>query len=140
MRKYIKHIAVVIFLLSFLLPAYRPDREAYSGWECLKFCLGTLNGDSVRGGWRFYYFGFFITNLLFLFTWLIPSIKERFRLKCACVSLIPLAHVISWFVINFWDRERQGRLLVDYGYYTWLSAFVLLSASLFITKNENHGA
>jgi hypothetical protein len=138
MRKHINHIAGAIFLLSFLLPAYRPDREAYSGWECLQFCFGTLSGDSAKGGWRFYYFGFVITNLLFLFTWIFPALKDGFRLKCAWLSLIPLAHVISWLVLNFLDQERQGRLLVDYGYYTWLSAFALLSASLFITKNEKN--
>ena len=134
--KHLKHIAAALFLLSFLLPAYRPDHEVYSGWECIEFCFGVFSGDAMKGGWRFYYFGFVATNLLFALIWGF-SIQKKYRYRCAWISLLPLSHVLSWLVINFMERGRHGRLLVDYGYYVWLAAFALLSASLFINKDED---
>lgn len=136
MKPNLRHIAVLLFLISFLLPAYRPDHDAYSGWACLKFCFGTLNGNEVRDAWRFYYFGFVFTNLLFLLLWGVSTIKEGLRSMCAWISLIPLMHVMSWLVLNLLDRERQGALLVEYGYFIWFFSFMLLSVSLFLRKNE----
>jgi len=137
MRRHLKHVAGAIFLLSFFLPAYRPDREAYSGWECLKFCLCVFGGGSAEDAWRFYYFGFAITNFLFLLIWYLAANGSRLRSMCAWLSLLPLAHVVSWFILNFLNREPREAISVDYGYFTWLSAFSLLSASLFIGRNEN---
>ncbi len=108
MKKHLKHIAAGLFFLSFFLPAYRPDHDIYSGFACLKFCLGTLNGNEVKDAWRFYYFGFVVTNLLFVLIWSTATFTRKFTSPSVWVSLLPLAHVTSWLVLNFLDRERQG--------------------------------
>ena len=133
MTKHINHIALGLFLLSFLTPAYRPDHDIYSGWAC----FGALSGNGAKDAWRFYYFGFVATNVIFLVLWCVSVFSKQRRSLYAYISLLPLVHVISWFALNFLDRKRQGLLPIEYGYFIWLTSFVLLSTSLFFGKNEN---
>jgi hypothetical protein len=135
--KYIKYAALLLFLISFALPACRPDRDAYSGWACFQFCFTVLSERGVSGLWKFYYLGFAVINFTALVLFVISFLQKRRSVICISLGVFVLFYALSFLGLNFVEFERQGKLLVDYGYYAWVLSFVFLVAALVANRSSN---
>jgi hypothetical protein len=118
--------ALVVFVLSHLLPAYVPY-HAMSGWQCHLMCWEELiSGDLIDrfSGWWFYFSGFVITNLIFIGL-AVALLKTRRHDRIRSVlSIVVCLHVVSWWVVNLVFPSEPSSIKV--GYYVWLIAFALL--------------
>ena len=82
-----------------------------------------------EGGW-FYYSGFVISNILFPVLVVALFVTERKRKLRAIASVVFFLHVLSWGVLNFFDKPRDIPE-IKIGYYLWLMAYgVLIAAHL----------
>src|SRR5690349_9819271 len=95
-------IAIVIFLISFFLPAY----SGGSGFDCFRECWNLLLGDGfggkyriLSGGW-FYYSGFAISNILFIGLVVALFVTNKSRRPGLVVSVVCFLQVLSWFAFN----------------------------------------
>jgi hypothetical protein len=130
--KILLYVALVLFAGSFWLPAYAGGDEPMSGWTCLQFCWTTPWDESMEFGWKVYYFGFVIGNLALPLLAVLRLVKPSTARVVRWVSLVPLMHVLSWWVINVTGDQTFFHNVIRYGYYVWLGAFVLLALSLFM--------
>jgi hypothetical protein len=118
--------AVVLFVISHLLPAYMDG----SGFACFGVSWDTLRGHGAMfpSGYWFYYSGFAISNILFPVLVVALFVTERARRLRAAVSLLFLLHVLSWPVLNVFQQPAEfGAIKI--GYYVWLIAYGLLVAA-----------
>jgi hypothetical protein len=114
--------ALVVFVLSHLLPAY----ENASGFSCFRFCGEVLlrREETQLGAW-FYYSGFAIANLLFIGLVATQFFTKQGRNLRSVVSVICFLHVLSWLVLHIIpDPSQLAELKI--GYYVWLIAYGLL--------------
>jgi hypothetical protein len=113
--------AMVLFAVSFFLPAYGDGRGYLCFWECWKLLVGHDRGNF--GGWL-YYSGFVVSNAAFLTLGLGLCTTGNGRLFRSVVSLILLLHTLSWFFVNIRNLPE-----LKVGYYVWLLAYGLLFAA-----------
>src|SRR5262249_3828411 len=92
---------IVIFLISFALPAFSND----SGFACFAYCWNMLLGRDafgdipiVSGAW-FYYSGFVISNILFIGLVVALFITTKSRKLSSVVSIVCFLQVLSWVVL-----------------------------------------
>ena len=125
--------AVLLFIISYLLPAYTEDR----GYACFLACWGILwNPDSSDlGGWL-YYSGFVLTNILFVVLVVALFVTKKARqLRWLGSFILPL-YVMSWSIIALVDRKSSAMRDIKVGYYVWLAAYALLFAAQAIRRVE----
>src|SRR5689334_14774676 len=94
--------AVVVFVISHLLPAYGDG----SGFACFEFCWNTLWGhetDVLSGGW-FYYSGFAISNILFIALAVALFVTKKSRRLGSVVSFVFFLHVLSWWILHMFQQ------------------------------------
>lgn len=128
--KRITWTALVLFVVSFFLPAYFGGEVPGTGWWCLRYCLGTPWDESMAAGWKLYYFGFGITNAAFVVLAALHLRGRDLSGVAGWLSVAPLAHVASWWVINVSGEDTFFKNAICYGYFVWLAAFALLSMAL----------
>jgi hypothetical protein len=116
--------AILIFVISYFLPAYEND----SGFVCFGDCWEMLLGHDTKilsGGW-FYYGGFVISNILFIGLAAALFVTQGRRKFSSVVSVIVFLHVLSWFVVPFISGKPSQVTDLKIGYYVWLMAYALL--------------
>ncbi|MDB6041324.1 MAG: hypothetical protein JWM99_5165 [Verrucomicrobiales bacterium] len=118
--------AIVVFVISYFLPAYGNG----SGFACFGECWNMLLGhdvDILSGGW-FYYAGFVISNILFVGLAAALFVTKKHRRVRSAVSVVCFLQVLSWWVLHFSQKPSQIAE-IKIGYYVWLIAYALLVAA-----------
>jgi len=124
--------AIVVFVISYFLPAYKEG----SGFACFGECWDMLLGHDTNvlsGGW-FYYGGFVISNILFIGLAAALFVTQERRKLSAVVSVIVFLHVLSWFVVPIISGKPSQVAEIKIGYYVWLIAYALLVAAHLLEK------
>jgi len=116
--------AVVVFVISHLLPAY----EDGSGFACFQLCWSILwRPDELSGGWA-YYSGFVLVNILMPVAVIALFVTKRRHKLWAVVSIVCFLDVLSWAVMSAFQQPSElGKIKM--GYYVWLAAYGLLVAA-----------
>jgi hypothetical protein len=131
-------VAVVIFVISHLLPAYGDG----SGFACFGFCWSTLLGrdtEILSGSW-FYYSGFAIANVLFVGLSVALWVTKRSRRLRAVVAIALFLQVLSWLALHILQQPPQITE-IKCGYYVWLIAYgLLVVAHLWKAPAESPGS
>ena len=118
--------AVVLFVISHLLPAYMDG----SGFACFRVSWDILWGQDTKfpSGYWFYYSGFALSNILFPVLVVALFVMEKARKLRVAVSLVFFLHVLSWPVLSVFQQPSElGSIKI--GYYVWLIAYGLLVAA-----------
>jgi len=129
-------IALILFVVSFFLPAYHlsydefwgPTDELFSGYECALICLLGPWSDSISAdiAWHAYYFSFSFSNIAMIV--LVPLLATVFRRKrvpllIKVIQVILIMHVLSWLVIQIAYGQIGD---VRIGYYLWLGSMCMV--------------
>ncbi len=125
-------IALILFVVSFFLPAYHPSYDEFYGsydefygYNCAFICLLAMLVD-----WDFaeiaYYFPFSFSNIAMIV--LVPLLATVFRRKrvpllIKVIQVILIMHVLSWLVLIIASGEIGS---VRIGYYLWLGAMCMV--------------
>ena len=120
-------VAVVVFVISHLLPAYGDG----SGFACFRACWNILLGHDIEifsGGW-FYYSGFAFSNILFIGLVVALFVTKKSRRLRLIVSVVFFLHVLSWLVLHIFLQQPPQITEIKIGYYVWLIAYGLLVAA-----------
>ena len=120
------------------MPAY--DDEL--GLKCAEICANML-GNKDFGNWRFYFFAFTVSNVIFLASPLIiiiELIRGAFFRGLRWFYAMCLAQIISWPILL--PTLLEGKLEeIQVGYYIWLSSALIITCSVFkissIDKSNN---
>lgn len=130
--------AVVIFVISHLLPAYADG----SGFACFAFCWNTLLGrdtEILTGSW-FYYSGFAIANVLFVGLSVTLWVTKQIRRLRSVVVVALFLQVLSWSALHIFQQPPQITE-IKIGYYVWLVAYgLLVAAHLWKAPAESPGS
>jgi hypothetical protein len=119
-------VAVVVFVISHLLPAYADG----SGFACFGYCWNTLLGrdtEILSGSW-FYYSGFAIANVLFVGLSVALCVTKQIRRLRSVVAVALFLQVLSWLALHIFQQPPQITE-IKIGYYVWLMAYGLLVAA-----------
>jgi hypothetical protein len=119
-------IAIVVFVISYFLPAYGDG----SGFACFGVCWDTLLGHDAgifTGGW-FYYSGFATSNILFIGLVVTLFVTKKSRRLRSVISVVFFSHVLSWLVLHAFQQPSHITE-IKIGYYVWLLAYGLLVAA-----------
>jgi hypothetical protein len=123
-------IALILFVVSFFLPAYLPmdDWDEWSGYECALFCLWVIWEDFDSAGIA-YYFPFSFSNIAMIV--LVPLLATVFRRKrvplfIKVIQVILIMHVLSWLVIHIAYGQIGDVSDVRIGYYLWLGSMCMV--------------
>ena len=122
-RRNLGLVAIVVFVVSYFLPAYGSG----SGFACLEVCWNILLGHDTKilsGGW-FYYSGFVIANLFFIGMVVALFATTNHRRLRLVISVVSFLHVLSWLVLHLFQHPSQLTEIKP-GYYVWLCAYGLL--------------
>lgn len=125
-------IALILFVVSFFLPAYYPMDE-WSGYDCALFCLWEIWDGWDWDGWDFadiallaYYASFSVSNIAMIV--LVPLLATVFRRKrvpllIKVIQVILIMHVLSWLVLVIAYGQIGD---VKIGYYLWLGSMCMV--------------
>ncbi len=119
-------IALILFVVSFFLPAYHHEYGEFSGYECALFCLLIIIADGFGSADIAYHFPFSFSNIAMIV--LVPLLATVFRRKrvpllIKVIQVILIMHVLSWLVI----RIAYGQIgEVRIGYYLWLGSMCMV--------------
>ena len=119
-------VAIVVFVISYFLPAYGDG----SGFACFGVCWNMLLGhdaEILSGGW-FYYSGFVISNILFIGLVVALFVTKQSHGLRRAVSVVFFLHVLSWLGLHVFQQPPQVSQ-IKIGYYVWLIAYGLLVAA-----------
>ena len=138
MTKYL--LLAALFGSSFFMPAYAGDSEVLNGWGCLKYCWNVLGDPHINTiGVKSYYFGFILTNILFVLVLYFSAQRRRRSIPGIVISFFLAAHVGSWWFINLGERLEHAHSPIYYGYFVWLAAYLgLLGANLLAKINPGN--
>jgi len=126
---------IVLFTVSFFLPAYGSDRGYGCFFVCWEMLLNPETGSDLVG-W-FYYSGFVFSNILFPILAVTLLVTKKSRRLGGLVSCILLLHVVSWSILHLIDGGNTGTgNEIRVGYYVWLSAYALLFAAHVIKEPD----
>jgi hypothetical protein len=120
-------IAIVVFIISYFLPAFGD----MSGFACFGYCWSMFLGhdaEILSGAW-FYYSGFVISNILFIGLVVALFATTKIRRLRSVVSIVCFLQVLSWVVLFAISGKPSQVAELKIGYYVWLIAFVLLVAT-----------
>jgi hypothetical protein len=118
-------IALLLFVVSFFLPAY----DGAYGYVCALLCSWDIWGWDI---WAAdfaafaYYFPFSVSNIAMII--LIPSLATVFRRKrvpllIKVIQVILIMHVLSWLVLHLAFGQIGS---VRIGYYLWLGSMCMV--------------
>ena len=120
--------ALVVFLISFFLPAFAD----MSGFASFAFCWDTLLGHEpsgniriLSGGW-FYYSGFVVSNVLFVGLVTALFLTRKIGRLRSVFSLVCFLQALSWLVLFIISGKPSQITAIKVGYYVWLIAYGLL--------------
>jgi hypothetical protein len=121
-------IALLLFVVSFFLPAYHNEYVEPFGYECALFCLGGIWDDLISADIATiaYYFPFSFSNIAMIV--LVPLLATVFRRKrvpllIKVIQVILIMHVLSWLVLHI----AYGTIGdVRIGYYLWLGSMCMV--------------
>jgi hypothetical protein len=120
--------ALVVFIISFFLPAF----EDMSGFASFAFCWDILLGNESSGNIRilsgawFYYSGFVISNIFFVGLVAALLVTRKIRRLRSVLSLVCFLQALSWLVLFAVSGEPSQIAAIKVGYYVWLIAYGLL--------------
>jgi len=120
-------IAIMIFVISYFLPAY----SDISGFACFAVCWKILLGHEANvlsGGW-FYYSGFVISSVFFIALAAALFTTKKHRGLRSGVSIVCFLEVLSWLVLHIFHPSEISQIKI--GYYVWLIAYGILVAAHF---------
>lgn len=129
-------IALALFFVSFLLPAYGVNgalvigqvTAELTGYECALHVLA-MTIDFEHDEDRLYFAAFILSNLLMLTVPFLLIVRYRDRptpVPLLIIQLLLLLHVASW-----WFRSLDEWWMIRSGYYVWLVPMIfMLAASL----------
>ena len=118
-------IALILFVVSFFLPAYHHEYGEFSGYECALFCLLVIWSDMTSAGIA-YHFPFSFSNIAMIV--LVPLLATVFRRKrvplfIKVIQVILIMHVLSWLVLSIaYGTISEVRI----GYYLWLGSMCMV--------------
>ena len=124
---------MLLFVVSFFLPAYDLPISGNSGYECALYCLWDIwvtwdwdGWDFADVAWLAYYFSFSVSNIAMIV--LIPLLATVFRRKrvplfIRVIQVILIMHVLSWLVFNIASGDIGD---VRIGYYLWLGSMCMV--------------
>ena len=117
-------IALLLFVVSFFLPAF----EGQHGYFCALFCLWGIWDDWVSADIATiaYYFPFSFSNIAMIV--LVPLLATVFRRKrvpllIKVIQVILIMHVLSWLVLHIANGTIGD---VRIGYYLWLGSMCMV--------------
>jgi hypothetical protein len=119
-------IALILFVVSFFLPAYYHEYGKESGYECALFCLFIIISGEFGSAGRAYYFSFSFSNIAMIV--LVPLLATVFRRKrvplfIKVIQVILIMHVLSWLVFHIGGLQIGD---VKIGYYLWLGSMCMV--------------
>jgi hypothetical protein len=117
--------AIVVFVVSYFLPAYGD----LSGFACFEVCWKAFWGDEkIFSGTWFYYSGLVLANILFIGLVVALFVTKKHPRVRLVVSVVCFLHVLSWLVLHIFQQPPQVSE-IKIGYYVWLAAYGLLVAA-----------
>ena len=88
-------IALLLFVVSFFLPAFNPAHGEYSGYDCALFCLFIISEGRDFADIPFIAFCFFCVGMILRY--IVTAKEVDFEVVCASVSAYLLI-AITWAV------------------------------------------
>ena len=134
MRTIITVTAILLFLLSFFLPAL----DDGSGFFCAKYCAYDIWEASSDPGRILYYFPFTFSNLLMLILPLLLLTRARNKaipMGVIFIQAILILHVLSWLVLSLKDGDTDIKI----GYYIWLLSMCMILYVSIHSRSIKHG-
>jgi hypothetical protein len=126
-------IAVTLFIVSFLLPAFEYEEGYFYAVACMVIFIPTFD---VYDLWpRIYWFLFTFSNLIMLLLPILLVTRWRYKkipIGIRILQLILLCHVISWPIIAFFGEFLD---MIHTGYYVWLLSMIIMAVVTFTKKD-----
>jgi hypothetical protein len=122
----------VLFSVSHMLPALKDD----TGFACFRWCVTVLLDFDPNEifGWL-YYGGFAISNIAFAALTVFAFTKKDFPAPLIAIIILLNVHVASWPLLIACNSGDIGG--IRFGYYVWLSAYVLLTYTSLKYRRKN---
>ena len=124
---------MLLFVVSFFLPAYDLPISGNSGYECALYCLRDIwvtwdwyGWDFADVAWLAYYFSFSVSNIAMIV--LVPLLATVFRRKrvpllIKVIQVILIMQVLSWLVLLMAHGQIGD---IEIGYYLWLGSMCMV--------------
>ena len=124
-------IALILFVVSFFLPAHYHEYGKESGYDCALYCMfiiteGWRSADIADIALLAYYVSFSVSNIAMIV--LVPLLatvyrRKRVPLLIKVIQVILIMHVLSWLVLHI----AYGTIgNVKIGYYLWLGSMCMV--------------
>jgi hypothetical protein len=136
-RMQLATIAMALFAISFLLPAF----DDLFGYQCFLACWALFVGKQSESFSTVVYYGAFVpTNAVFVISaiHLFRTSRTPGWVKFALVAAT--VHVLSWGALNAYGVMSGSKLSLGIGYLLWLAAYTVCAGALAIRKRAEPGA
>lgn len=125
-------IGLILYLISFLLPAYSFNYNFFYGYECAYIVFGiALDGD-IEGGFitqiltRSHFFLLGLHNLILVTClFLSKNIVKKNYMWLSYLLVFSTLNIILFFFYNYFSDETMNEVLRS-GYYVWVLSTMMI--------------